>query len=250
MNRQRQRPGYWTIRPDTLFNPSSVYVDPEQTREQYLGADVSYGLPNANFYSRYDYNLDYKQTQRAQMGLHYYPSEQWGLSADYIHRAPRLPYNSFFSVFSVPTSEELEGGVDYTIASMTRVFVRGAAVKYVDDQSFRYTIGVANDYASASYRGGTGYAGELNSVSVQGSYPVCRRALIPTLGVSYTSYKLNPSDNTENTLAAVLGFIARPMQMFSLDVQGQWLGNKVYKNDVRLFAELNFWISQNLNLFE
>ena len=250
MNRQRERPGYWTLRPDTLFNPTSVYVDPEQTREQYAGADMSYWLPEAKFYARYDYNLDYKQTQRAQMGVHYYPAGRWALSADYIHRAPRLPYNSFFSVFSVPTSEELEGGADYTIVRSTRVFVRGAAVTYVDDHSFRYTFGVANDYASASYRGSTGYAGELNAVSVQGSYPICNRALIPILGVSYTSYKLNAEDNTENTVATVLGVIARPLQLLSVDVQGQWLSNKVYKNDLRLFAELNFWISQNLNLFE
>jgi hypothetical protein len=250
MNRQRQRPGYWTVRPDTLFNPSNVYVDPEQAREQYAGGDLSYSLPKGSFYTRYDYNVDYKQTQRAQIGLHYYPTDEWAVSADYIHRAPRLPFNSFFAVFSVPTSEELEAGVDYTFVSSTRLFVRGAAVKYVDDQSFRYTVGVANDYASASYRGGTGYAGELNAVSVQGSCPLLDRKLIPTLGVSYTSYKLNVSDKTENTIATALGLIARPLQMLSVDVQGQWLSNKVYKNDVRLYAGLNFWISHNLNLFE
>lgn len=61
MNRQRERPGYWAVRPDTLFNPSTVYVDPEQTREQYAGADLSYWLPKASFYTRYDYNVDYKQ---------------------------------------------------------------------------------------------------------------------------------------------------------------------------------------------
>jgi hypothetical protein len=74
--------------------------------------------------------------------------------------------------------------------------------------------------------------------------------LIPTLGVSYTSYKLSASENTENTVAASLGLIARPLQMLSVDVQGQWLSNKVYKNDVRLYAGVNFWVSEKLNLFE
>jgi hypothetical protein len=250
MNRQRERRGYWTLRPDTLFNPASMYIDPEQTKEQYAGADMSYWLPNASLHARYDYNVDYKTTQRAQMGLRYYPSECWGVSAEYLHRSPRLPFNSFFAVFNLPTSDEFEGGVDYTLKSTTRLFFRGAAVKYVDDQSFRYTVGVANDYASASYRGSTGYAGELNAVSLQGSCPLLQRMLIPTLGVSYTSYKLSASENTENTVAASLGLIARPLQMLSVDVQGQWLSNKVYKNDVRLYAGVNFWISEKLNLFE
>jgi len=250
MNRQRERPGYWTLRADSLFNPTTLYVDPEQTKEQYASGDISYWLPNASFRARYDYNIDYSKTQRAQLGLKYYPAERWALSADYIHRAPRLPSNSFFDVFKIAASDELEGGVDYTLRATTRLFVRGAFVKYVDDKSFRYTVGVANEYASASYRGSSGYAGELNAVSLQGSYALCNRMLIPTLGVSYTSYKLNESAETENTVAAALGLIARPLQMLSIDVQGQWLNNKVYKNDVRLYAGVNFWISEQLNLFE
>lgn len=245
MNRQRGRPGYWTtLRPDT------VYVDPNETKEQYASGDASYSLTDASFHARYDYNVDYGKTQRAQMEIRYYPTESWAVSANYIHRAPRLPFNSFFAVFNVPTSDEVEGGVDYTLESRIRLFVRGAFVQYVDDRSFRYTLGIANDYASASYRGSTGYAGELNAVSLQGAYPLCDRMLIPNVGVSYTSYKLNAADNTENTLAAVLGVTARPMQLLSFDIQGQWLKNKVYKNDLRLYAGLNLWFTEQLHFFE
>lgn len=247
MNRQRRRSGYWTVRPDTLFAPTSMFVDPTQTREQYASGDISYWLPNASFHARYDYNVDYEQTQRAQLNVKYYPSDCWSVSADYIHRAPRLPFNSFFAVFNVPASDEIEGGVDYTFTRMTRVFVRGAHVQYVSDKSFRYTLGVANDYASASYRGSTGYAGELDAVSLQGSYPLFSRMLVPNIGISYTSYKLSASDSPENTVAAVLGLIARPLQTLSVDVQGQWLNNKVYRNDLRIYAAVSFWISQLVN---
>ena len=250
LNRRRERTGYWTLRADSLFNPTTLYVDPEETREQYASGDISYWLPNVGFRARYDYNIDYSKTQRAQLGLKYYPTECWVLSADYIHRAPRFPFNSFFAVFNIPSSDEVEGGLDYTLMASTRVFVRGALVKYIDDESFRYTVGVANEYASASYRGSSGYAGELNAVSLQGSYALCNRMLIPTLGVSYTSYRLNASAATENTIAAAIGLIARPLQTLSVDVQGQLLNNKVYKNDVRLYAGVNFWISEQLNLFE
>ena len=251
MNRQRRRQGYWTSRPDTLLNPNTsittLYIEPDEVKEQYGSSDVSYWLPNASFHARYDYNFDYNQTQRTQLNVKYYPSESWVVSADYIHRAPRLPYNSFFAVFNIPTVDEMEAGVDYTCMSTARMFVRGALVQYISNKSFRYTVGVANDFASASYRGSSGYAGEQNSVSLQGSYPVCDRKLIPNMGLSYTSYKLNKSDNTEHTVGAVLGLIARPLQMLSLDVQGQWLNNKVYKNDLRLYAGVSFWISEHVN---
>ncbi len=250
MNRQRQRPGYWTLRSDTLFNPVSLYVDPDQTKEQYASIDAAYSFSHGSLHGRYDHNIDYRKTQRAQFGLKYYPTDEWAVSAEYIHRVPRLPFNSFFAVFNLPTSDEMEGGIDYTIKSTMRLFVRGAFVQYIDDRSFRYTIGVANDYASASYRGSTGYAGELNAVTLQGAYPLFERILIPTVGLSFTSYKLNVLDNTEKTIAATLGLIARPLQMLSIDVQGQWLNNKVYKNDVRLYAGLNIWFTEQLHFFE
>jgi hypothetical protein len=245
MNRQRERAGYWTtLRPDTIF------LDPEQTKEQYASADVSYWFSEANLHARYDYNVDFKKTQRAQLNAKYVPADDWILSADYIHRAPRVPFNSFFAVFNIPASDEVEGGVDYSWMRFMRVFVRGAYVRYTNDQSFRYTVGAAHDFFSVSYRGGTGYAGELNSVSLQGSYPLCERMCIPTVGASFISYKLNPTDDTEKTIAASHGVIARPLQMLSVDVQGQWLNNKVYKNDVRIYAGVNLWISHQLNMFE
>ncbi|MBM2841583.1 MAG: hypothetical protein HW412_2111, partial [Bacteroidetes bacterium] len=184
LNRQRQRPGYWTMRPDSLFTLAALYVDPDQTKEQFASGDFSYWLPNASFHARYDYNVDYMKTQRGQFGVRYYPSERWGVSAEYIHRAPRLPFNSFFAVFDLPSSDELEGGVDYTLKSATRFFVRGAFVQYLDDHSVRYTLGVANNHASVSYLGSTGYSGELSAVALQGSYPLLDRMLIPTLGIS------------------------------------------------------------------
>ncbi|MFN0158401.1 MAG: hypothetical protein ACKVRP_10065 [Bacteroidota bacterium] len=250
MNRQRERPGYWALRADSLFNPTTLYVDPNQTKEQYASGDISYSLPNIGFRVRYDYNIDYEKTQRGQVGVRYYPSDEWIVSAEYLHRAPRLFSNSFFAVFNAHTTDEMEGGVDYIVMPSVRTYVRGAYVQYSGDNSFRYTVGVANDYASASYRGSTGYAGELSTISLQGSYPLCERMFIPTAGVSFTSYKLNVADNTENTLAATLGLIARPLQMLSIDVQGQWLKNKVYENDVRLYVGLNIWFTERLHLFE
>ncbi len=250
MNRQRESPGYWTLRSDSLFTPFALYIDPNQAKEQYASADISYSLNNINLRALCDYNIDYEKTQRALVSARYYPSDDWIVSAEYIHRAPRLMSNSFFAVFNAHTIDEIEGGADYTVLPSVRVFARGAYVQYSGDNSFRYTVGVANDYASASYRGSTGYAGELHSVSLQGSYPLCDRMFIPTAGLSFSSYKLSEADNTEDMLAATLGLIARPLQMLSIDIQGQWLNNKVYKNDVRLYAGLNIWFTERLNWFE
>jgi hypothetical protein len=177
-------------------------------------------------------------------------SDKLRISGDFIHRAPRILYNSFFTVFNASNVDELEAGVDYMILPSVRGFIRGAYVEYIDDRSFRYTIGLAHKYVGLTYRGGTGYAGELASASLQATYPFFDYLFMPTVGVSYVSYKLSDADERDDAFSGILGATVRPLQTLSLDLQGQWLTNRLYARDVRIFAKLNFWFTERLNFFE
>jgi len=250
VSRQRSRPGYVAIRPDSLFNPVSQFIDLDPLKEQLLSGDAAYWASQLYFYARYDYNLKVKKTQRGQAGLRYYTSKRLSISADFIHRAPRVLYNSYFTVFNASEVDEIEAGVDYLVTPAVRLFARGGYVEYIDDRSFRYTAGIVHQYVSLIYRGGSGYAGEQNSASVQATYPLFDYLLMPTVGASYTSYKLSDSAKREDAFSGVLGAIVRPLQTLSVDLQSQWVTNRIYKRDVRLFAKLNFWFTQRLNIFE
>ncbi|MDH3251321.1 MAG: hypothetical protein OEM41_00940, partial [Ignavibacteria bacterium] len=167
IKRVRELDAYWALRADSLFNPVQVYITPDPRKVQLGSLDASYRIGEVFAYGRYDYDADNKKTQRGQLSVQVSVTDDIALAADYIHRAPRLPFNSFFSVFEVSTIDEVEGGVDVLLFPRVRSYLRGAYVQYEGDNSFRYTIGVATDYASVSYRGNTGYAGELSSITVQ-----------------------------------------------------------------------------------
>ncbi len=250
LNRQRERSGYLALRPDSLFNPMSMYVEPVLTKEHYVSGDAVYEKSDTKVYGRYDYNLEAEKTQRGQIGVRYTATSDLTITGDFIHRAPRVLFNSFFSVFNTSSVDEFEAGADYRLCASMRGFVRGAYVKYTDDNSFRYTLGVAHQYFSASYRGNSGYSGELSSIALQGAYPLFESVLIPTAGLTLSWYKLNDAAQRENAIAGVLGAIVRPLRWISMDVQGQWLHNKISDNDVRLFAKLNYWFSEDLNTLE
>ncbi len=250
VNRFREKPGYWTVRPDSLFNPVTFYVDPTAAKEQYASGDASYHISSVSFYGRYDYDLNFNRTLRSQLGARVYATDELFVSGDFIHRTPRLDYNSFFSVFTHSSVDEFEAGCDYVLMPALRVFLRGAYVKYDDDNSNRYTVGIAHNYVALTYRGTTGHPGELASVSVQGTYPLCERTIMPTAGLTYSSYKLNASSPRNEAIAGSLGVIVRPIETFSVDVQGQLLKNNIYSQDVRLFVSLNYWFAQQLGLFE
>ncbi len=250
IRRLRELEAYWALRADSLFNPIQVYVTPDPRKEQLGSVDASYRIGVLSAYGRYDYDVNNKKTQRGQLSLQVGITDDIALSADYIHRAPRLPFNSFFSVFEVSSLDEVEGGVDVLLLPRIRSYVRGAYVQYEGDNSFRYTVGVATDYASIAYRGNTGYAGELNSISVQGTYPLFNRLLSPSLGFSFYSYRLSSAAERVDAISGLIGATIRPAIPVSFDVQVQWLRNRIYENDVRVFGRLNYWFSEQISLLD
>jgi hypothetical protein len=251
LNRKEERDPYWTTRArDTAYVPVPYYVTFEPEAEQLLGGDAYYTYNSLfSVYGRYDHDLTYKRVSRAQGGFRVNITQQLALTGDYMHRLPRVSFNSIFSAFVQNAVDEVEGGVEYTFTPLLRGFGRVASVKYSDDNSARWTVGVNAGYGVVSYSGSNGYAGELQSVNVQGSYPLCENKVIPSAGVSFASYRLDKDGAKDNAWSILLGGTFRPVAAISVDVQGQWLANKIYSRDLRGFLKFNYWFKERLGLF-
>lgn len=266
--RLEERDPYWTIRArDSSFAGVPFYVSYDAEAEEYVSADVNYTLSGiASFYGRYDHDMLNSRTSRAQGGVRVQPTDNLWITADVVHRVPRVSYNSIFSAFVSNATNEIEGGVEYAINPLARVFGRLAYVSYndnssstaalqaqsvavstIDDKSMRWTIGFNNGYGVVSYSGSSGFAGELQSVNIQGTYPLFDRMVIPTAGVSYASYRLSADDVQNDAFSVMLGAIVRPVKTFSFDVQGQWLTNRVLSRDLRVQLKLMYWFAEQLS---
>ena len=248
MNRHRERESYWTLRPDPTVEALPLLVVPPPEEEEYAGVDLSYRFKDARFYGRYDYDLNLQKTQRGQAGVRYTFSPKLFGTADFLFRNPRIPYNSIFTVFDYKSITEYELGADYYVTPIFRAFARGAYVQYSGDKSFRYTVGIGSENLELRYRGNTGYAGELNTVTLQGAYPLFENRIIPNAGLTYTRYRLDANASSASAVAAALGTTLRFLQAVSVDLQGQWVNNIVYKSDFRFFGKINYWFSERLNL--
>jgi hypothetical protein len=176
--------------------------------------------------------------------------EPLSITGEYIHREPRLSYNSIFWVFAYNTISEYELGAEYALCKDCQVFGKYGSVSYGgDDNSNRITLGGNMKYASASFSWNTGYGGELAAFSANAGYPLCNNTITPTVMVGYAHYKLSSDAPTANALSAAVGAVYRPIQVLSLDAQVQWIQNKVYGNDTRLFFRGSYYLSQRLNIF-
>jgi len=241
---------YWMTRAsDSLGAVHSVEINPRAESEQYLSSDVSIDYDIVSAYARTDADLNLEKISRVQLFTRVKVMEPLALTGEYIHREPRLSYNSIFWVFTYSAISEYELGAEYTILKDWQVFGKFGNVSYGNESSNRVTLGGNMKYASASFSWNTGYAGELTALSANAGYPLFDNMLTPTIMAGYASYKLGEDAPQSNALNLGVGAVYRPIPMLSLDMQVQWLRNNVYNNDVRLFLRASYSLSDQLNLF-
>jgi hypothetical protein len=251
VNWTEDRPAYTSLRArDTTFAPYALPIEVDDQAYQYIGGDVQYRYVNrVSLYGRYDYDINFERTARFQAGARFDVVERLGITADYIYRIPRVAYNSVFSAFIANNVEEMEFGAEYEVLPRWRAFGKVARVMYDTDESNRWTLGLTGGYGTVSYSGSDGYAGQLQSVTLQAAYPLLDRMIIPNAAVNYASYRLSADDDRQEALSLAAGATYRPSQPVSIDAQVQLLTNQYYSNDLRLHLRFTYWFAEQLTLF-
>jgi hypothetical protein len=251
MRKEELPESYWAKRAyDSTLALHDVEITPSSESEQYLSGDVNIEYHDAvSGYARYDYDVNQEKTSRVQLFTRVKISDPLSLTGEYIHREPRLSYNSIFWVFAYNTINEYELGAEYTLCKNWQVFGKYGGVSYGDDHSRQVTLGSNTQYASASVSWNTGYGGSLATVSANAGYPLWNNKITPTVMVSYAQYRLSDADDLANALSGGLGLVYRPAQAISFDGQVQYIQNKIFRDDVRFFFRCSYHLSERLKIF-
>jgi hypothetical protein len=238
---------YSATRLDEDLNPITVLIRNKSNQYQFATAEVSYEMKN--FFSvdaRYDYDINYEKSSKVELYGNYNKINNLRLNIYYNYREPKVRYNSIFSVFDYGNTQEIEGGGDYTINKDFTITGKYGYVTYKDENSQRATIGLSTRYGTISYRKGMGYSGEQDAVSAYSAYTFFDGYITPSLGLSFTSYKLSEDSEKNDLMTLLAGINVRPLRVLSFDAQGQFMNNKIYKNDYRFLFKLNYWFNTNL----
>lgn len=240
---------YEALRMNEDFSPVEVLVKQRSNQYEFASAEASYVMKNSfNIFSKVEYDLNLSEISKVEFSGRLEEIKNFGISLYYNYREPRVRYNSIFSVFDYGNSQEIEAGVDYKINEMFTVIGKFGNVTYKEDDSQRMTIGLNSNLGNLSYRKTFGYAGEMDAVTLYSAKSFFKGLLTPSIGLSYTSYKLS-EDSETNTLIALLGGVNyRPWKAVSFDLQAQYLNNKIYENDFRILFKFNHWFNTNLSL--
>jgi hypothetical protein len=247
VNKNFKPQDYTTLRLDPDNNPINVLILHNSNQYSFGSAEIFYDLKNTiDIEARYDYDFNFEKTSKFEFNADYLQVENLKLNLYYNYRDPRINYNSIFSVFNYGNTQEFEIGGDYTINKHITITGKVGDVIYQDDNSQRVTVGLSTRYGTLTYLKNFGYAGEMDAISLYAAHSFAEGLVTPSAGISYTSYKLSPEDATNNLTSLLAGVNVRPYRALSFDLQGQYMDNKIYKNDFRFFFKINYWFNTNL----
>jgi len=95
MYRREERPAYATVRPDSDYIARPYTVTFDGPSLELLGGDAYVTLGSRlSLFGRYDYDLLGMRTSRGQIGGRLQVIDRLDITAEYIHRVPRISYNS------------------------------------------------------------------------------------------------------------------------------------------------------------
>jgi hypothetical protein len=248
INKNFASQSYTAVRLDPDLNPINVLIENKSNQYQFLSGEVSYSkqkFGSGNI--RYDYDLNYQTSSRFEISGRFEAIKNLGVIAYYNYREPKIRYNSIFSVFDYGNTWEIEGGVDYLVDNKYTLIGKFANVTYKDERSQRVTLGISSPFGSITARKNFGYAGEMDAISFYTAFAQLNGLITPSIGFSYTRYKLSDGDPSNELVTVLAGTNFRPFNTLSFDLQGQYLNNKIYNNDWRLFFKLNFWFNTIFN---
>jgi hypothetical protein len=250
MNRHREADLFWTWRPDEQMNLTPTLMDYGSRANQYGSVNVAHSSGRMWLYGRFDYDFNFERTSRAEVAATYQAMPTLGLSLNLAHREPVLAYNSYFALLEASANQEASLGVDYRVHPRLTLLGRVSTVMYEDENAMRVSLGAANKYASIMYTKDVSYDGDLDGFNLQFTYPLMQGMLVPHVGAVYSSYALGENLDKTSTWVGVLGATVRPVKTLSVDVQGQYMTNKIYKSDMRAFARVSYWFSEALGLWD
>ncbi|MFZ4589810.1 MAG: hypothetical protein ACOYN6_02350 [Ignavibacteria bacterium] len=251
-NKQRALDPYWTIRADEVFNPKEVYIETESRADQYGGVDLTYRLMKKhNLYGRAYYDFNQKKFYKGEFNGIFALNDRIKFSVGYFYKEPQLSVNTIFWVFNYQKYQEVQSGLDYStklFGTDINIYGRFGGVIYDKNNSLKFQLGLS----SASYGLGitkyTGYSGESEGAFAYYNRDIVKQMLTLTSSLNYSRYNLgNYNVNKVDVFGGTLGLTYRPVSRFSIDAQGQYMTNEIYKSDARFLIGFNYWLFSNFN---
>lgn len=243
--KRKQYEPYTAPRTDSLFNTTDELIVTDSRDQHLAGFNLSYtGKQKYFIFGKAFYDIYRKKFYRAEFNASY-PVKNFRISADYSYREPQLTYNTTFwtmaQYWTLNHYQQVGGGIDYTLRNGINIFGSLSDVIYTDDNSLKYQAGFKHPGYGLYYTGFSGYSGKSNGFTGYLFREIVRSVLSGNLTLNYSNYNIGElSSDKVNEFSGMIGITYRPSAYFTIDAQGQFITNRIYKIDSRFLIGINY----------
>ncbi len=250
VNKRRQLPSYYALRLDTAMNTREVLVDLDSKADQLAGLDFNYTYKVVhNIYGKAYFDIYRKKFYRGEINARVRAYDNLNISAGYIYHEPQLSYNTIFWVFEHKQTHEVLGGIDYTLKNGINLYASVSDVIFsnqadsLKNNSLKINVGFSHPSFGLNFVRYMGYSGESDGINAYFQRELIKPMLSASAAVSFSRYYLGEFEYDKvNSFSGLVGFTYRPTPQFSVDAQGQFLFNRIYKSDTRFLIGVNYWL--------
>lgn len=246
-------PSYWTYRLSPSYNTpqlqDSILINPDAVADQFVSGDVFYYTDKMSGYFRMDYDLNLYDIDLTEVSFRYSPFQSFWARIGYYQRNAIIPANSIFSVFDHSGTNELDLGATYLFTNNINAFGSYNRIFYTGAYSNQFTVGTNIYLFTLSFSHNDGFAGNLNGVNAQFTYPFLKQRLVLIASASATGYKVlqQLTTTTSQLYSGSLGLSYRPIRLLSITLQGQYYQNPVYANYYQGYLQVNYYFFNNFS---
>lgn len=252
VNKNFKPPSYYTYRLNELHETppvqDSVLINPDAIANQFVSGDLFYYTDSFSGYFRMDYDLNLYDIDRTEVSFRYSPFRSLSANVGYYHRNANLPYNSIFSVFDHSGTDEVDLGLNYMFTRNISAFGTFDRIFYTGDYSNQFTVGTNIYLFTFSFSHNDGFAGNLNGVNAQFIYPFMDRKFVLIASASASDFEvLQQLSATNRIYSGTLGLTYRALKLLSINLQGQYYQDPIFKNDLRGYLQVNYYFFKNFS---
>jgi hypothetical protein len=242
-NKHRAVPNYYAPRLDSALFTKIVEIQTEPFADQLAGFDFSFFKPAYQAMGKVYYDVNLKKLFRADVNAGFNVAKNLRFNVGFLYREPQISYNTIFWVFQQKPLSEFEAGLDYTLLNKYNIYFKVSDVMYDNDNSAKFSFGFSHANYGLSFVKYTGYAGESDGAFGYFNYELLKSKFAVTTGLNYSNYSIkNYSEDKVSAFSGILGLVYRPVNHFTVDLQGQIITNKIYKTDTRILLGFNYWL--------
>lgn len=247
-NKNNKPDAYYTTRLDSILNTQTVFIEPDSKANQMAGFDMAYYQTKYEFYGKLYMDIYTKRIYRGEFNGSYRLPQNFKISAGYLYHEPLISYNTIFWVFTHTANQEIYANVDYLWRKNFNFYAGVSDVLYKDDHSLKIQAGLSHPNFGLSFVKYTGFAGESDGVYGYFNYELIWSKLSLTSGLNYSRYKLDSyaTEDRVDSFTGLLGLVYRPIPRLTVDLQGQFLNNRIYKSDTRMMLGVTYWLFSKL----